>query len=171
VATTASAQSVKTDFDPSVNFGEIKSYFWVKTDPIPNNDLQNGRVVAAIDQWLGSKGWKKNSTPQGDIAVIVNISTAERKSLDTFYSGFGGGYGYYGGWHGGMGSSTTSVQTYTDGTMVVDLFNAQTRKLVWRGIATDTLSKDPKKNANKINKAAEKMFKKDFPPGMAEKKK
>jgi hypothetical protein len=54
--------------------------------------------------------------------------------------------------------------------MVVDLFDAKTKKLVWRGIARDTLSTNPKKNAEKITKATEKMFKKKFPPGVPEKK-
>jgi hypothetical protein len=49
--------------------------------------------------------------------------------------------------------------------MVVDLFDAKTKRLVWRGIATDTISSDPQKNAMKIEKAVEKMFKK-FPPAM-----
>jgi len=34
-------------------------------------------------------------------------------------------------------------------------------------IGTDSVSSDPKKNADKIQKAAEKMFKKKFPPGSA----
>jgi len=89
----------------------------------------------------------------------------ESKSLDTFYSGGMGGWGYYGGWGGGMGTAQTRVNTYVEGTMVIDLFDAKTKKLVWRGIGTDSVSSDPKKNADKIQKAAEKMFKKKFPPG------
>jgi hypothetical protein len=50
--------------------------------------------------------------------------------------------------------------------MVIDLFDAASKKLVWRGIAKDTLSDKPQNNAKKIDKAAEKMFKdkKKFPP-------
>jgi hypothetical protein len=169
-ATAAQAQDVKTDFDPAANFAAYKTYFWAKTDPVPGNDIANSRVLAAVDQWFAQKGWTKVPEGQADLAVIANVSTAERKSLDTFYSGGYGGYGY-GGWGmGGMGTSTTQVNTYTDGTMVVDLFDAKTKKLVWRGIARDTLSTNPKKNAEKITKAAEKMFKKKFPPGVPEKK-
>jgi hypothetical protein len=164
----ASAQSVKTDFDPSVNFSEFKTYFYAKTDPIPSNELQNQRVLAAIDHWLTAKGWTKAPEGQADLAIVPNVSTQEQKSLDTFYSGGMGGWGY-GGWYGGgagMGTATTTVNTYVNGTMVVDIFNAKTKKLVWRGIATATVSDDPKKNAEKIQKAAEKMFKKKFPPGV-----
>jgi Domain of unknown function (DUF4136) len=47
--------------------------------------------------------------------------------------------------------------------MVLDLYEAANKKLLWRGIATDTLSDNPQKHAKKIEEAAEKMFKK-FPP-------
>jgi hypothetical protein len=169
IAANAQAQDVKTDFDPGASFTSYKTYFWAKTDPIPGNDLMNARVLEAVDKWLTAKGWTKGAEAQADVAVVANVSTAERKSLDTFYSGGGmGGWGYYGGWRGGMGTASTQVNTYTDGTMVVDLFDTKTKKLVWRGMASDTLSKDPKKNANKIVKATEKMFKKNFPPGVAD---
>jgi hypothetical protein len=160
------AQKVKTDFDRSVNFSSFKTYFWAKTDPIPTNELMNQRVIAAIDQWLTAKGWTKVPQGQADVAVVASVATQESKSLDTFYSGGMGGWGYYG-WGGMGGTATTTVHTYVDGTMVVDLFDAKTKKLVWRGIATDSVSNDPKKNAEKIRKAAEKMFKKNFPPGVA----
>jgi hypothetical protein len=60
------------------------------------------------------------------------------------------------------------VNTYTQGTLVIDLFEKNSKKLMWRGTATDTISDDPKKNAEKIQKATEKMFKKNFPPGVTD---
>ncbi|PYR70842.1 MAG: hypothetical protein DMF87_17325 [Acidobacteria bacterium] len=46
------------------------------------------------------------------------------------------GFGY-GAWWGG-GSYTTSVHTYVQGTLIVDLYDAKTKKMVWRGTATGT---------------------------------
>jgi hypothetical protein len=43
------------------------------------------------------------------------------------------------------------------------LYEVANKKLLWCGIATDRLSDNPRKNAKKIEEAAEKMFKK-FPP-------
>ncbi len=62
-----------------------------------------------------------------------------------------------------MGSATTTTSTWVEGTLVIDLYDAANKKLGWRGVATDTLSDNPQKNAKKIEEAAEKMFKK-FPP-------
>jgi hypothetical protein len=161
----AFGQSVNTDFDPSYNFANVKTYFWAKTSNITPNQLADGRIIAAVDKWLQAAGWQK-AEGSGDIAIVPNVSTQESKSLNTFYSGGYGGWGY-GGWGGmGMGSASTTVSTFVEGTMVIDLFDAASKKLVWRGIAKDTLSDKPQNNAKKIDKAAEKMFKdkKKFPP-------
>ena len=84
-----------------------------------------------------------------------------------------GGYGGYGyrGWGGmGMGSATTTESEYTVGTLVVDIFDAKSKALMFRGTASDELSDKPEKNQKKLEKASDKMFKK-FPPGSEEKKK
>jgi len=51
---------------------------------------------------------------------------------------------------------------------VVDLFDTPTKKLIWRGVATEALSDKPEKNAKKLQKVGEKLFK-NFPPGSTEK--
>jgi hypothetical protein len=61
-------------------------------------------------------------------------------------------------------SAITTVNTFLEGTMVVDVFDARTERLIWRGIASETVSDDPQKNAKKIGNAVEKMFKRHFPP-------
>ena len=55
------------------------------------------------------------------------------------------------------------MDEYTVGTLVVDIFNAKSKQLVYRGTATDELSDKPEKNAKKLAKASDKLFK-DFPP-------
>jgi hypothetical protein len=155
----AYAQSVKTDYDPSANFSAYKTYYWVTTDPTPN-DLMNRRIITAVDQSLMANGWSPAPPSLADVAVSVHVATKERYTLQTFYDGWPPGWGFY-----GWGTATTQVIPFVEGTMVVDLFDAKTKRLVWRGIATDTISSDPQKNAMKIEKAVEKMFKK-FPPAM-----
>jgi hypothetical protein len=154
----ARAQSVKTDFDPSANFSAYKTYYWTSTEPTPN-DLMNRRITAAVDQWLMAKGWIPAPPALADVAVSVHIATKERYTLQTIYDGWPPGWGFH-----GWGTAITHVTPFTEGTMVVDLFDAKTKRLVWRGIATDTISSDPQKNAKRIEKAVEKMFKNKFPP-------
>jgi Domain of unknown function (DUF4136) len=51
----------------------------------------------------------------------------------------------------------------------VDLYDATTRKMVWRGVAQATVSDKPEKNAEKIDKSLAKMFAR-YPPGVGSSK-
>jgi hypothetical protein len=97
----------------------------------------------------------------GDVALIAVESTQDQQTLNTFYDGFGGGWRWRG--FGGFGDSTTTVDTYKVGTLVIDLFDASTKKLIWRGSASDTLSDKSDKNIKTLDKAVQKMFDR-FPP-------
>jgi hypothetical protein len=55
---------------------------------------------------------------------------------------------------------TITPQQSTAGTLIVNLYDAKAKQLVWRGIAQGTLSNSGDKNQNLVHKAIEKMFKK-----------
>ena len=169
-STAVFAQDVKTDFDKAANFAAIKT-FQAKIATSWNNEISEKRVLDEITQALTEKGWKSvDANP--DALVLLHGATEKQKSLNTFYSGTGGygGYGYRGwGGMGGMGTATTTTSEYIVGTLVVDIFDAKTKGLMFRGTATDELSDKPEKNAKKLQKASDKMFK-DFPPGSKDKK-
>jgi hypothetical protein len=167
VGAAAFAQDVKTDFDKSANFGAIKT-FSVKIGTSWNNQISEKRISDEIAQTLTEKGWKQvDANP--DALVLLHGATEKQKNLNTFYSGMGG-YGYRGwGGMGGMGSATTTVSEYLVGTLVVDIFDAKSKALMFRGTASDEISDKPEKNIKKVEKASQKMFK-DFPPGSKEKK-
>lgn len=156
----AFAQKVSTDHDSAANFAAFRTYYWMK-DAVTGNSLVDQRLHDALDRTLQTKGLQKVPEGQADLALGVHVATRERQTLNTFYDSFGPGWGF-GGW-GGSGMATTNTSTYVEGTLLVDLFDAKTKKLVWRATAQGTVSDNPEKNAKKINSAAEKMFKK-FPP-------
>ena len=164
-AGTASAQQVKTDFDRSANFTQYKTYSWeqVKT----KDALDAGRIKSAVNAALAAKGWTQVDSG-GDVSIVAMEITKNQQTLNTFYDGFGGGWGYrrFGG--GGFGEATTTTDTYKVGTVVIDLFDTKTKQLVWRGSESDTLSNNSDKNIKNLDKGVEKMFKK-FPPGTSNK--
>ena len=168
VSAGAFAQDVKVDFDKAADFTKYKT-FAIKLGTSWNNPLGEKRVLAEIQQGLTEKGWTATTDDaKADAIVVLHGATEKQKSLNTFYSGGYGGYGWRGGWGGGMSSSTTTVDEYTVGTLVVDIFDAKTKALVYRGTASDEISNKPEKNAKKLAKASDKLFK-DFPPGSAKK--
>jgi hypothetical protein len=167
----AFAQDVKTDFDKNANFGAIKT-FAVKIGTSWNNQISEKRITDEIQQTLTEKGWTATDAEKADALVLLHGATEKQKSLNTFYSGMGGygGYGYRGwGGMGGMGTATTTTSEYTVATLVVDIFDAKSKALLFRGTAADEVSDKPEKNIKKVEKATSKMFK-DFPPGSKERK-
>jgi Domain of unknown function (DUF4136) len=158
---TAFAQQVKTDFDHQANFSQYKSYSWQQvksTDP-----LWDARIKNAVDAQLHAKGWTRVDSG-GDVAIVAIATTQTQRTLQTFYDGFGGGWRWRG--FGGMGEATTTEQDYKEGTLVVDMYDAKTQQLIWRGSAEDTLSNKADKNEKNLDKGVAKMFKK-FPPESA----
>jgi hypothetical protein len=166
---TAFAQDVKVDFDKDANFVAIKT-FAVKIGTSWNNPISEKRITEEIQQALTEKGWTATDAEQADAIVLLHGATEKQKSLNTFYSGGYGGYGYRGwGGMGGMGTATTTTSEYLVGTLVVDIFDAKSKALMFRGTASDEISDKPEKNIKKVQKVADKMFK-DFPPGSKDKK-
>jgi len=154
------AQQVKTDYDRTANFSQYKTYSWEKVQtPDP---LWVDRIKAAVNGALAAKGWTLVESG-GDISIIAMEINRNHQTLNTFYDDFGGGWGWRGFGFGGFGESTTTSETYTVGTLVVDLFDAKTKMLVWRGVSSGILSDKSDKNIKNLNRGVEKMFQ-HFPP-------
>jgi hypothetical protein len=165
--TTASA-GVSVDFDKSVDFSKFKTYAWKPGTPAPN-PLNEDRIHKAIQAQLAAKGLKEVDG-EADCYVYSHVKTQGSKRVDMDTFGYGGYYGW-GGWGGGWGTTTVNVQNVVDGTLIVDIVDAATKQLAWRGLATQTFFPDakPEKIEKEINKATNKMFYK-FPPEPQKKK-
>jgi hypothetical protein len=162
-ATVSFAQQVKTDYDRNANFSQYKTYTWenVRTQ----NPLLVDRIKEAVNSTLAAKGWTQVESG-GNVAIIAMEMTKDHQTLNTYYDGFedgGWGWRWGGGFGDSFGDSTTTEETYTVGTLVVDLFDSNTKQLIWRGSASDTLSNKSGKNIKKLDKSVEKMFD-HFPP-------
>jgi Domain of unknown function (DUF4136) len=158
--TASFAQQVKTDYDRSADFSQYKTYSWEKVQT--HDPLWVGRIKDAVNTALAAKGWTQMESG-GQVAIVAMEMTKNQQTLNTFYDGFGGGWGWrrFGG--GGFGDATTTTENYTVGTLVVDLFDASSKKLIWRGSASDTLSDKSDKNIKNLDKGVQKMFD-HFPP-------
>jgi hypothetical protein len=150
----AFSREVRTDFDHHANFSQYRTYSFAKVEtPDP---LWDDRVKTAIDSALTAKGWTRVPFG-GDVSIVVVGTTREKPTLRTFYEGFDG-------WRwGGFGEAETYVDNYEVGTLVVDMFDTYSKKLIWRGSASDVLTGKPDKDEKRLEKAVEKMFE-HFPP-------
>ena len=158
LANASFAQQVKTDYDRAANFSQYKTYRWEKVQaPDP---LWVDRIKAAVGAALAAKGWTQVESG-GDISIVAIEINRDHQTLNTFYDDFGGGRRGRG--FGGFGESTTTSDTYTVGTLVVDLFDAKTKNLVWRGVSSGMLSDKSDKNIKSLNRGVQKLFQ-HFPP-------
>ena len=152
------AAQVKTDYDHSTNFSHYKTYSWLKVQA--GDSLWADRIQQDVDAQLAAKGWTKVAA-DGNASVSALELTQNQTSLETFYDGFGGGRRWRG--FGGSGMSTTTTDVTKVGTVVVDVFDPQTQKLIWRGDKSADLTGRPDRNAKTLSKNVASMFK-HFPP-------
>ena len=164
VITGCAGISYNHDFDPAVDFTKYKTYSWMEvaepgsSRPRGMSELVEKRIVAAIDENLASKGYTKQATGPTDFVVHFMGTTQEKVDFNTYYTG----WGYYG-WYGG---SQVVADQYTEGTLVIDVFDSGTKGLAWRGTATGTI--DPGATTEqrnvRIQEAVAGIFQR-FPPG------
>jgi hypothetical protein len=150
---------ITTDYDHSANFSQYKTYSWLKVQA--GDSLWEDRIKQDVDAQLSAKGWTKVDS-NGSATISAFQSTHDQQTLETFYDGFGGGWRWRG-FGGGDGMATTTTDVTKIGTLVVDIFDSHTQKLIWRGKQSDALSSNPDKNEKKLSKDLASMFKR-FPP-------
>jgi len=160
LAACSGTPTVKTDFDPAARFASYRTYTWIGK-PTGGDPLNQQRIVDGIDAKLQSKGWKLAT--DGDVQVGAQVAAQEKRDYTTYYSAAGYGYGW-GGF--GPGVATTTSYTYEVGTLVVDMFDAKSKRAVWHGSASGTLPSNSDKVPALLQASLDKMFA-NFPPGSA----
>ncbi len=166
---------VTSDMDKTVDFTKYKTYQyygWQKDSDKLLNDLDKKRIESAFGEEFKKRGLeyvKEN----GDLIVTLFIVTQKKTQTTANTTMMGGGapYGYYGGYYGygpgwgwGMGHATTTYHTYDYevGTLVVDVFDAKKKQLIWEGIGQDTIKDNTKNRDERIKKAVAAIMK-DYP--------
>ena len=154
-----STMTVTADHDSQVDFGAFRSFSLFERPAKERrgpqmSDLVDGRIAGSIAADLSSKGLA--STKPGDADILVTFYTAVSRRV--VVNG-GGWYGYrWRYWGGGM----TYVNSYPEGTLVIDVIDRRSRELVWRGVGAGAFSKmNP--TDEKVQKKVSRVLR-DFPP-------
>jgi hypothetical protein len=156
LAATASLAEVKTDYDRTTEFSRWKTYSWGKVHT--QNPLWGDRIKAAKGLTEVESGGDvySNGDDRGS-PHSQHLLRQLRRRLGLAALGR-----RIRRWLRDIDDNWGDVQ---GGTLVVDLFDTNTQKLIWRGAASDTLSDKSDKNIKKLNSDVEKMFD-HFPPGV-----
>jgi uncharacterized protein DUF4136 len=158
LGTIAAAQSVNYDYDRAADFSEFKTYAWVRGTEL-NDELNHKRIVRALDAQLATKGLSRiEDARNADMVVAYHANFDQNLQINGYSSGFGGPR------FGNISGSATTHRV-TTGTLVIDMMDAGTKTIVWRGVAERDLNPgaSPEKREKDITKATEKIFK-NYPP-------
>ena len=167
----AMAQKVFVDYDKEFDRTTIKTFAWKATEETSvkkGSPLLHSRIVNGIEYYLTLGGLRENEDAP-DVYVTYHTSTRKEVSFNT--TSFGYGYpsswyhgGYYPRYYGyaptySTVAATTTVSTYHKGTLVIDVWDAASNKLIWRGTAANiTVVDSPTKMEKRIDKALKKMI-------------
>jgi hypothetical protein len=161
----ATAPTVQTEHDPSVDFARYQTYSW-REKPSGGTAMSMQRIVGDIDAQLAAKGWRL--VPDGgDVVLAAHVATHQAYRLDSFYDApMWNGWGWYGPWAWAppYASQRTRATSYTVGTLILDMFDARTKRAVWSAMAESSVPSKPAQVNAKIDQAVAKMFA-GFPPG------
>lgn len=168
-----SSMKSSSDYDPAINFSEIKTFAWVEQKSQENsyhlNGLMDKRVRAAVDNQLAQKGLKLTNAETADVLVNYLTKVDKKINVDTFntnygYNPYGYGYNPYGygyGWGMSRAMNTqTTVREYEVGTLILDMVDRESGRLIWRGTVADTIQNDntPNERVGIVNEAVASML-------------
>lgn len=167
----ASCTSVRvvSDYDQKADFNTYKSYAFYKTgiDKAQISDLDKKRILRAIEAELGARGFVKSDNPD----VLISIFTKERERVDIYNNNGWGWGGFYSPWAWGPAwgwGYGNNVSTRTEGSLYIDVIDANQKELVWQGRGVGTLNntKNIEKKEKRIKEFVSQILE-EYPPNMA----
>jgi uncharacterized protein DUF4136 len=156
------AVSVKEEYTPGTDFSKYKT-FRLKAGTPADSPVTQTQIEKALTSQLTSKGLTADGE-NAELLIYTHVQIGVDKALDVTSFGYGGTSGG-GGAGGDSGGTSVNVVDVPTGTIMVDMVDRASQKLVWRGIAQGTIhpNSNPEQSEQRINKAVAKLLKK-FPP-------
>jgi len=131
------AMTVSSHIERSVNFTDYVTYDWGPPDNLPvgdprldNNPFFRDYLMGAIEKKLAAKGYERAVTGEPDLLVHYHASVNQRVEV----SAADAHYGYC------YDNCEPRIVDYEEGTLVVDVVDRNTGKVVWRGWSQDTMN-------------------------------
>lgn len=143
------AQTIRVQWDRKADFTRYQSFAWIDGTAAVDPEV-NRILVESIENELSVRGIFPDEN-EPDLHVVYHASAREEFQVEG---------GYRRDWE---SSGGLTVDSHVAGTLVLDLVDARENRIVWRAIATATVSGNPKKARGRIPSVVQKMFA-DFPP-------
>jgi hypothetical protein len=163
------AQDVNTDYDHDYKFNMLKGYSWGKVQV--SDPLVEPRLAAAVDKILQGYGFKESAKtgdtaveePKATTMIVTAIEAKDPQQYVDFYRGMSN-LDWHRGWGGkGFSDSAMSLRQIHGGTLVVDIYDGPSGKLIWRGTAAQGNASSEKASQDDVDKEVATLFA-HFPP-------
>lgn len=173
----AAAQQVRANWSKDAAFSDYKTYQWIPSEQT-NHPFYRQYVGEYVNYALQKqkKMHMVSAADNPDLYVTYHFSTRQTTDLETYGYGFGGGWGGMGmGWGGmgmGMGGMGMGGMNYSQtrqvprvvGYLTLDLIDARTKKIIWRGEAMeDDVTKGGNAEEKQVANSVYKMLQR-YPP-------
>ena len=166
---------VNSDYDKTVDFTSYKKFALYNPENLNKaiTELNRSRVFSAIRSEMTKKGFVED-TASPDLLVNAVAIFEDRQSVSSTTTGgamyggyYGGMYGAYG-WGGGTSHTNVDVTHYKDGSLIIDVVEANSKKLLWQGTGNKEID-GPVKNPDENIPKAVGLIMASFPPGASKK--
>jgi hypothetical protein len=139
---------IGTDYDTELDFSKFRSFTWLEPpvtnepsespvedliDPFEKNSLLDKRVRQAVERDLLARGYRRAPDGRSEFQLKYHVILKDRMKLRSYPYAHYGYYGYPYGYGGTLGG--VSSYNYQEGTLIIDVIDANTHQLAWRGWA------------------------------------
>ena len=173
ILTACSTLKLKTDFDPEASFVSLKTYAWLPEkfqpsgDPkLDSNQLMHKRIHTALESWFKERGYSKLSRDKADFLIGYYVVVEQKTQVSVLHDSYvyPHGWGRYGSPYYSGGAQTYAYE-FDQGTMIIDIINNKTHKLMWRGTAVDEIKtlNTPEEKTARIREVVDKILA-EYPP-------
>jgi hypothetical protein len=137
------------EYDHAVDFSRYKTWSWQAGVPVLPEPVPDKRIREALARGLAARGL---SNVDSDATLLVRYHAARTTRIDLLPL------------DSGSGAPPTGIRYVETGSLVIDLLDAASGKVVWRGHAAGVLRYGPKEVTAQIDAAVAELLA-QFPPG------
>jgi hypothetical protein len=151
--------NVSSYVDRSVDFAKYRTYDWGPAGALPTGDPRldkdpffQDHVQGAVEKQLAAKGFGRSTAGAPDLLIHYHANISQRLDVNRLDQQ----YGYCSG-----EACPSGLREYEAGTLVIDIVDTRTQKVIWRGWAQDSVEDtlgDRDRMEAQINEAVTRML-------------
>jgi hypothetical protein len=155
----ATTMSLSSHVERGLDFGRYRTYDWGPADALPTGDPRldknpffKDHVEGAVEKQLAARGFEMSTSGTPDLLIHYHASITQRIDVNRVDRGYG--YCY-------TDDCQSGVIEYEAGTLVLDIVDTRTNRVIWRGWAQDSVEgvlDNEDRMERKINEAVTRML-------------